>query len=72
MAAVKVIKKQPIHLKNVKKLNSLKVNIKDNSPKTQIRSNLPFRIKISNVVVPGYKNPPGVGARIIGVNNYIL
>ena len=72
MASVKILEKQPVYLKNVKAINQPKIKIKDKSPKVEVKSNLPFRIKITNVLIPGSQNPPGIGARIIGVNNYIL
>ena len=35
---------------------------------------LPFKIRITNVTVPGYTpiNVPPIGLAIIGINNYIL
>lgn len=41
---------------------------------TRAESVLPFRIKITNVMVEGYgpDNPAPIGIAIIGVNNYIL
>jgi hypothetical protein len=35
---------------------------------------LPFRIKLTNIMVPGYNqnNIPGIGLQIIGYSNYIL
>jgi hypothetical protein len=35
---------------------------------------LPFRIKLTNIMVPGYSqnNIPGIGLQIIGYSNYIL
>lgn len=35
---------------------------------------IPFRIKITNITIPGYSptNIPPIGIAIIGVNNYIL
>jgi len=72
MTSVKISPVKPVNLKSVKAKNFSKIDIKDKSPNIQIKSKLPFRIKIENVVVPGFQNPPGIGARIIGVNNYIL
>jgi hypothetical protein len=35
---------------------------------------LPFRIKLTNIMVPSYNqnNIPGIGLQIIGYSNYIL
>lgn len=37
-------------------------------------SELPFRIRITNITVPGYSpiDVPPIGIAIIGLNNYIL
>lgn len=45
-------------------------------PKVTARpeSVLPFRVKITNIMVEGYgpNNPPPIGIAVIGINNYIL
>ena len=35
---------------------------------------LPFRLRITNIGIEGYRpdNPPGIGVQIIGFSNYIL
>lgn len=40
----------------------------------RIDETLPFRIKLTNIIVPGYgpSNVPGVGIQVIGYSNYIL
>jgi hypothetical protein len=40
----------------------------------KINKVLPFRIRFTNIMVPGYSasNPPGIGIAVIGYNNYIL
>lgn len=42
--------------------------------KVLINEHLPFKLRISNVVLDGYtrKNPAGIGVAIIGHSNYIL
>lgn len=39
-----------------------------------INETLPFRIKLTNITVPGYSpiNFPGIGLQVIGFSNYIL
>ena len=39
-----------------------------------INETLPFRIKLTNIIVPGYNanNIPGIGIQVIGYSNYIL
>jgi hypothetical protein len=35
---------------------------------------LPFRLRITNIGIEGYRqdNPPGIGVQVIGFSNYIL
>jgi hypothetical protein len=42
--------------------------------KVLVNEHLPFKLRISNVVLDGYtrKNPAGIGVAIIGHSNYIL
>jgi hypothetical protein len=39
-----------------------------------VEETLPFRIKLTNITVPGYSatNVPGIGIQVIGFSNYIL
>jgi len=40
----------------------------------RINETLPFKIRLTNITVPGYgpNNIPGIGLQIIGYSNYIL
>ena len=40
----------------------------------RIDETLPFRIKLTNIIVPGYgpNNIPGIGIQVVGYSNYIL
>lgn len=40
----------------------------------RINQTIPFRIKLTNIMVPGYgsNNIPGIGIQVIGYSNYIL
>ena len=63
--------------KKVKAINAVTyglVKVSKPSPIVKINEVLPFRIRITNMQVPGYSitNPPGIGIAIIGLNNYIL
>lgn len=42
--------------------------------KVSVIYDLPFKIRITNITVPGYSpsNVPPIGIAIIGINNYIL
>lgn len=39
----------------------------------RINETLPFRVRFTNIIVPGYNqnNIPGIGLQIIGYSNYI-
>lgn len=40
----------------------------------RINETIPFRIKFTNIMVPGFNqnNIPGIGLQVIGFSNYIL
>jgi hypothetical protein len=44
------------------------------SRKAIVISDLPFYIRITNIMVPSYspQNVPPIGLAIVGINNYIL
>ena len=44
------------------------------SRKAVALSDLPFYIRVTNIMVPSFTplNPPPIGLAIIGINNYIL
>lgn len=46
----------------------------DSKRLVEIISDLPFKIKITNITVPGYSpiDVPPIGLAIVGINNYIL
>lgn len=50
------------------------ININDIKPTAVIEETLPFRISLTNIMVPGYgaSNIPGIGLQVIGFSNYIL
>lgn len=52
----------------------IKVNNKCKTRQSVVLYELPFRIRITNIIVPGYNptNVPPIGLAIIGLNNYIL
>lgn len=65
------------HKKKVKAINAVTyglVKVSKPLPIVKINEVLPFRIRITNIQVPGYSstNPAGIGIAIIGLNNYIL
>lgn len=40
----------------------------------KINETIPFRVKFTNIGIPGYgpNNIPGIGIQVIGLSNYIL
>jgi hypothetical protein len=57
--------------KQKQKFKSLKSK---NYPIVKINKVLPFRVRFTNIGIPGYSsnNPAPIGIAIIGLNNYIL
>jgi len=49
-------------------------NIVPSKRTVRIEETLPFRIKLTNITIPGYSatNVPGIGIQVIGFSNYIL
>jgi hypothetical protein len=74
MATAIIVKNKSNKLKAIEAVTSGLVKISKPSPIVKINEVLPFRIRITNIQVPGYSitNPPGIGIAIIGLNNYIL
>lgn len=50
------------------------ININDIKSTAVIEETIPFRISLTNIMVPGYgaNNIPGIGIQVIGFSNYIL
>jgi hypothetical protein len=69
-----------IFLKQKQKLRSLDTKdypiskISEGRRTVKINEVLPFRVRFTNIMVPGYSasNPAPIGIAIIGFNNYIL
>jgi hypothetical protein len=60
--------------KKIKAIDYPIAKISYSKPTARITNTVPFRVKFSNIVIPGYgpNNPPPIGIAIIGFNNYIL
>jgi hypothetical protein len=69
-----------IFLKQKQKLRSLDTKdypiskISEGRRTVKINEVLPFRVRFTNIMVPGYSasNPAPIGIAVIGFNNYIL
>jgi hypothetical protein len=59
---------------NVESKRVVEVNPTCKNKKSVVLYELPFKIRITNIKVPGYTpiNVPPIGLAIIGLNNYIL
>jgi hypothetical protein len=74
MAKSTIIEKRSYTVKYVKNSNFFKSKIFYRPGTVKINETLPFRIKFTNVGIPGY-GPSGaapIGIAIIGLNNYVL
>ena len=50
------------------------INVARDNRTVKVEEVLPFRIKFTNIGIPGYgiNNPARIGIAVIGLNNYIL
>jgi hypothetical protein len=74
MATAVITNKTKRKLKAINAITYGAVKISKPSPVIRINEVLPFRVRITNIQVPGYSatNPAAIGVAIIGLNNYIL
>jgi len=74
MATATLIKNNNGVAKKIKAIDYGLIKISHAKPVIKINNVLPFRVKFSNITVPGYGpgNPAPIGIAIIGFNNYIL
>lgn len=74
MASAKIVTKNPIITKKIENENFSRSSIYGSKRISAIEEVLPFRIKFTNIGIPGYgpNNVPGIGIQVIGYSNYIL
>jgi len=74
MASVRLSNKNPVNTVLISNEDFSITQIQDKSPRVRIEETVPFRIKLTNITVPGYSstNIPGIGIQVIGYSNYIL
>ena len=74
MATATISLKQEQKLKSLGTKNYPISNIFEGRRTVKINEVLPFRIRFTNIMVPGYSasNPAPIGIAVIGLNNYIL
>lgn len=74
MASATITNKNKKSLKAINALSYAIINVAKENRSVKIDEVLPFRIKFTNIGIPGYgiSNPAGIGIAIVGFNNYIL
>ena len=74
MASAVILNKQKQKAQTIKSSDYPIVKIFQGRRTVKINEVLPFRIKFTNIMVPGYSgsNVPPIGIAVIGLNNYIL
>lgn len=74
MAQAVIIDDRPIKTVLIENSNYSVAKVKEVKPRSYINQVIPFRIKFTNIGVPGYgpNNVPGIGIQVIGYSNYIL
>lgn len=74
MAKAVLADKNKINTVYVKNTNFYKSSVYQKVGSVDIRQTLPFRVRFTNIAIPGYgpNNPAPIGIAVIGFNNYIL
>lgn len=74
MASATIVNKNKNKLKAINAVSYAIINVANDNRTVKINEVLPFRIKFTNIGIPGYgiNNPAGIGIAVIGFNNYIL
>jgi hypothetical protein len=74
MASAVISTKQKQKTRTIESVDYPIVKIFQGRRTVRINEVLPFRIRFTNIMVPGYSasNPAPIGIAIIGFNNYIL
>jgi hypothetical protein len=75
MARAVLTDKPSIKTRSIKQSNYAIAKIIEGKRLVKINETLPFRVRFTNITVPGYSFPdnvPPIGIAIVGFNNYIL
>lgn len=74
MASAVVLDNNKNKLRAINAISYAIINVANENRTVKINEVLPFRVKFTNIMVPGYSqtNPAGIGIAVIGFNNYIL
>jgi len=74
MASAVIVNTPPIITKFIDNVDYARTLITEGNRQVRINEVLPFRVRFTTIMVPGYNsnNIPGIGLQIIGISNYIL
>jgi hypothetical protein len=74
MASAVISTKQKQKTRTIESVDYPIVKISQGKRIVKINEVLPFRVRFTNIMVPGYSanNPAPIGIAVIGFNNYIL
>jgi hypothetical protein len=74
MATAVIIPKQKQKARKIETSNFAIAKISQGRRTVKINDVIPFRVRFTNIMVPGYNstNIPGIGLQVIGYSNYIL
>lgn len=75
MATATIVKSNNGSAKKITTVNHPITKVYGSTPTVKINYTMPFRIKITNITVPGYgypNNVPPIGIQVIGFSNWIL
>ncbi len=75
MATATIVKANNGSAKKIKAVNHSIAKVYKAEPTVKIKYDMPFRVRITNITVPGYGYPanvPPIGIQVIGFSNWIL
>jgi hypothetical protein len=74
MATAVIVTKQKQKARKIETSNFAIAKILQGRRTVKINDVIPFRVRFTNVTVPGYNsnNIPGIGLQVIGYSNYII
>jgi adenylate cyclase len=74
MATAVILSKQKQKTRRIEATDFSIAKISEGSRSVKINQVLPFRVRFTNIMIPGYSpnNVPPIGIAVIGLNNYIL
>jgi hypothetical protein len=73
VATVKIAE-NPYRVRKIESSKFYTTKIREPRGIVKVNETLPFRISLTNIIIPGYgpNNVPGIGLQVIGFSNFIL